>query len=513
MRLTRVSIPLVFMLALIGLGLVYGPSMVGRVAYAVAAKDHQADREHLAQLSDRDQMSGLFRAVAETVKPAVVVVHVKQRVTSSAVPQLDMNDFFKRFFGEDSPFDQQSPSPFGRQLPRRPSTPKREYFARGLGSGVIVDAENGYILTNWHVVRNADEVEVVLADKRRLSAEWVRTDRQTDLAIIKIDTDGLVEAPLGDSDTMDVGDLVLAIGAPEGLPQTVTMGIISAKSRTTGRRGYEDFIQTDAAINHGNSGGPMVNMRGEVIGINTAIVSRTGAHEGIGLAIPSNMAKNIMEQLIDTGEVVRGYLGVRIQEVTHELARSFELTEAKGALVAQVAEGGPAEAVGIEIGDIIVAVNGKEIETIDDLKNTVAALPIGQTVPVEILRNGETITVDVKITAQPTDMAQAFGGYVPEQTAELFGIRVATLTPELAQKYGYEESTEGVVIIRVDPDSPASEQDMKEGMVIKQVQGIEIRTAEDFAAAIEAADMEKGVRLLVADPRGQQRFVFLPPEE
>jgi len=513
MRLARISVPLVLVLAVIGLAVLYGPTIVGRVAYAVAVKENQANREHLAQLSQRDRISELFRAVSETVKPAVVVVHVKQRVVAPSVPELDMDEFFRRFFGEDSPFGRPSPGPFDRQLPKRRSSPRREYYARGLGSGVIVDAKNGYILTNWHVVRDADEVEVVLADKRRLSAEWVRTDRHTDLAIIKIDADSLVEAPLGDSDAMDVGDLVLAIGAPEGLPQTVTMGIISAKSRTTGRGGYEDFIQTDAAINHGNSGGPLVNMRGEVIGINTAIISRTGVNEGIGLAIPSNMAKNIMEQLIEKGKVVRGYLGVRIQPVTGELARSFGLSKARGALVAQIAAGGPAEKAGFQVGDIIVAINGKETETVNEVRNTIAALPVGKTVPIRVLRNGQEMTLNVAIAAQPADMERAFGGYVPEQTADLLGISVATPTPELAEEYGYEELPEGVVITRVEADSPAEEQGLREGMVIKQVQETDVKTAEEFTEAIEAADMEKGVRLLVTDPRGRQRFVFLAPED
>jgi len=260
---------------------VAGPMLVERIAYAAEKGSNQAVREELRQLSEREQISRLFRTVAKAVKPAVVEVHVRKR---EAAPSIDMDEFLRRFFGE--------------QVPPRDSRPERERYRilRGLGSGVIVDAKNGYILTNHHVVAEADEVDVVLADGKKLDAEIVGGDWQTDLAVVKVESDGLIDAPLGDSDKMEVGDWVLAIGSPEKLPQTVTAGIISAKGRKTGGRPYENFLQTDAAINHGNSGGPLVNMRGEVIGINAAIVSRTGVNEGIGLAIPSNMAVDLQRQ-------------------------------------------------------------------------------------------------------------------------------------------------------------------------------------------------------------------------
>jgi len=483
----------------------YGPTLVGRAAYAVAVGEAQAAREQLAELSKHDHLSTLFRAVSNAVKPAVVVVHLKQKVEARSNPQMD--DFLRRFFGDRMP----TPS-----VPRQRSQPKREFYSRGLGSGVIIDAKKGYVLTNWHVVRNADEVEIVLSDNRRLKAEWVRTDAATDLAIVKVKPDRLIDAPLGDSDKMDVGDWVLAIGAPEGLPQTVTAGIISAKGRTTGRGGsYQNFLQTDAAINHGNSGGPLVNMRGEVIGINSAIISRTGVNEGIGLSVPSNMAKSIMAQLIEKGKVVRGYLGVQIQNVDEKLAKSFKLPSMTGALVTQVAEGGPAEKAGIKAEDFIVSVDGKDIDNVNELRNAVAAVEPGKKVPFGIYRDGKKKTLTVKVASQPNDMTAAFGMEPTEGTASAtkYGIKVASLTRELAKKYGYDEPVKGVVVIEVTPTSDAAEQGLAEGMIILKAQGKDVTTPAQFRGALSGKDAQTGVRLLVTDKAGGKRFLFVSPEK
>lgn len=505
------ALPLAVAVIFVSFVVAYGPTLAGRAAYAVAAGEQRAAREQLAELSKHDRLSALFRGVAQAVKPAVVVVHVTQKFEMRS-PQMDMDEFFRRFFGD------RYPTPRTPQTPQTPEQPerKREYFSRGLGSGVIVDASKGHILTNWHVVRNAHEVQIVLSDNRRLKAEWVRTDAATDLAIIKVKPDRLIDAPLGDSDKMDVGDWVLAIGAPEGLPQTVTAGIISAKGRTTGRgESYQNFLQTDAAINHGNSGGPLVNMRGEVIGINSAIISRTGVNEGIGLSVPSNMARNIMAQLIEKGKVVRGYLGVRIQDVDEKLAKSFNLPSMEGALVSQVAEGGPAEKAGMKSGDFIVKINGKRVKSVNELRNVVATLTPEKSFPIEVYRDGKQKTLTVKIVVQPEDMAAAFGEETQPGTASAatYGVKVAAITSQTAEKYGLKESTRGVVVVEVEPGSDAAEQGLTEGMVILQVQGKNVTTPAEFSRITSDKDARNGVRLLVMEKSGGKRFLFISPKK
>jgi len=489
-----------------------GPPVARQITYAVESGRRQASITALAELGRHDRMSALFRDVAKAVKPAVVVVHVKQKVDYAPVPFPEMDDFFRRFFGDDVP----GPFRFRWRTPQR--QPEREFFyRRGLGSGVVVDAERGYVLTNWHVVHDADEVEIALHDGRKLDADWVRTDRQTDLAVLKIKPDRLHEARLGDSDHAEVGDWVLAIGAPEGLPQTVTAGIISAKGRTTGRGGYESLIQTDAAINHGNSGGPLVNMRGEVIGINTAIVSRTGVNEGIGLSIPSNMAKGIMRQLIDSGEVVRGYLGVTIQNVDDRLARSFNLPHRKGALVTMVAEGSPAEKAGVKTGDFIVELDGHAVEGVNELRNRVAAIEPGTQVKMGVYRDGRKQILHVRIGKQPADMAGAFGqgedGGRRDDAVGRFGLEVATMNDDYARKFGYSRKPQGVVILSVDERSSAAEQGLRPGDVITNVQGKEISSVDDLARSLSSKTSSPGVRMRVRSPNGGIRFVFVTPSK
>lgn len=505
---------LAVLLALIVSTTIWGPAALERAAYAVAAGQNQAERGNLAELSKHDQMSGLFRSVAKAVKPAVVVVQVKQRVAVQPIPWPDMDDFFKRFFDDSFPGQWQFRREFRWPNPRQEK--EQRFYQHGLGSGVIVDAEKGYVLTNWHVVRDADNVQVVLADGRKLDAEWVRTDKQTDLAVIKVKPDRLISAPLGDSDQMDVGDWVLAVGAPEGLPQTVTAGIISAKGRTTGRDGYENFLQTDAAINHGNSGGPLVNMRGEVIGVNTAIVSRTGVNEGIGLAIPSNMAKGVMAQLVDGGKVVRGYMGVNIQNVDENLARSFSLPDSQGALVAGVRDDSPAQKAGLRSGDFIVAVDGKGVKDVNDLRHRVAEIRPDTTVKIEYYRDGKKQSASVKITQQPSDVASESsdsGTPEPSDAAGRFGLKVADVNTELADRFGLKKSVKGAVILEVDENSDASDQGLRPGDVITEIQSTRITTAEDLVKALSATDAKDGVRLRVEDKAGNARFVFISPRK
>jgi len=390
MKAVRTWVPLALILALLAGALLMGPSLVERAAYAAERGEQRAVRAQLAELSKADHLSSLFRAVAKAVKPAVVEIRTQKRVE---VPD------FEDLLPEDFPFRFRFRTPQQRSAPR---------LRLGLGSGVIVDAEHGYILTCYHVVGDADEVEVVLANGRKFETQWVRSDPQTDIAVVKIAPDGLTEAPLGDSDAMQVGDWVLAIGAPHRLPQTVTAGIVSAKGRYgRGPVQYQDYIQTDAAINRGNSGGPLVNMTGEVIGLNNtiAVSSVFGGNEGVGFAIPSDLARTVMDQLIDTGKVVRGFLGILPQDLTDRHVESMDLPGTNGVLVASVVEGGPADKAGLKVWDVIVRINGKETSNANQLRFVIADIGPGASVPVVLYRDGREMTVEVKLTTQPKEMA------------------------------------------------------------------------------------------------------------
>ena len=487
----------------------------GSLRAATSETDPAAARSALAELRKHDDLSALFRTVAKAVGPAVVEVRV-----TKFVREPDMDDFMRRFFGDDTPFRFQFPDQDEGRNPglrsRRPSPQQPRQRQFGLGSGVIVDAEKGYVLTNYHVVGEADEVEVVLHDGRKFDAEWVRSDMQTDLAIVKIKPDRLVQAPLGDSDKAEVGDWVLAIGAPRGLAQTVTAGIISAKGRNQvgSRQMYQSFIQTDASINRGNSGGPLVNMSGEVIGINNSIASYSGGNEGIGFAIPSNMAGKVMSQLIDKGKVTRGFLGVEIRDIEDEgLADSFGLPTRQGALVERVRPDSPAAQAGLKEGDFIVSVGGTAVANSNELRNTVADLEVGKLVALEIYRDKKKQSLDIKIGSQPKDMAtsEEEGGPAAEVTAEKFGLKVATLTEALAKENGYKDAVKGVLIVEVETGSDAEEQEIRPGMIITHVKDQEIATVEQFKEATASDEAAKGIRLRVQDPNGVKRFVFLRP--
>jgi serine protease Do len=339
----------------------------------------------LAQGAQRD-----FVGIAKAVTPAVVNI-ATTREAKEAVGRAPFDDpFFRRFFGED----------FFRRFDR-----PQERKERSLGSGVIVNA-NGLIITNNHVVNKADDIRVVLSDKREFAAKLVGMDSKTDLAILRVDAGGLQTIPWGDSDGLEVGELVLAVGNPFGLNQTVTMGIVSAVGRASmGIAEYEDFIQTDAAINPGNSGGALVNARGELVGINTAIFSQSGGNMGIGFAVPSSMARSILDQLIKNGKVVRGWLGVSIQELSPELAQQFGVTGTNGVLVSEVLEDGPAKRAGLERGDIIQEYEGKAVDSPTQLRNAVARTNIGKKVTIKVLREGRTKAVELTVVEQPQSLA------------------------------------------------------------------------------------------------------------
>jgi serine protease Do len=484
------------------------PAGLGTGPRAACAQSQPPGRAELEKLAGQEQLSKLFAAVAEAVSPAVVEVRVTELVEVPASP------FGGLPFDIPFPFnDDELPFRFRRQ-PAQPEEPRQRRL-EGLGSGVIVDAKNGYVVTNEHVVGGADKVEVVLGDNRKFRAEWVRADAYSDVAVLKIPADNLAEAPLGNSDDIKVGDWVMAIGSPRGLTQTVTAGIISAKGRANGSNPYQRFLQTDAAINRGNSGGPLVNMRGEVIGLNNSIATFSGGFEGIGFAIPSNMVRQVMQQLIEGGQIVRGYLGIIPQDADTALAKSFNLPNAEGALVAFVEPGSPADKAGLKAGDFIVAIGDRHLTSQSDLRDAAAQAKPGEEVEVTFYRNGQKETARVKMTQRPerAEGRQQGPGAQKEESARRFGITVQTLTgpEELARRLNLPQGTEtqGVVITQVAPDSDAAEQDLSRGMVITHVQDRQVRTAEEFYNAMkEATD---GVRLRVAGARGGYRWVFIQP--
>ena len=495
------------------LGVAFAPAFIHQLAFAAKEGVNAANREEVAKLSQQEQLSRLFREVAKLAQPAVVEVRVKKRV---AVPSAD--DFVRRYFGDE---DQPVPGPFRRPSPRAPrrdggegGNGERFQTQNGLGSGVIVDEKAGYILTNWHVVGGADEVEIITTDGRRFETDWIRGDAQSDIAVLKLkgQIERLSSLPLGDSAAMDVGDLVLAVGSPEGLPQTVTSGIISAKQRTTGGRGYEDFLQTDASINHGNSGGPLVNMRAEIIGINTAIVSRTGVNEGIGLAIPSNMAKTVMRQLVEKGKVTRGYLGVTIQDVDERLARSFGLGESKGALVTGVQKGSPADKAGVQEEDFIVAVGGKPIENVNELRNRIADVAPGKQIEITVIRQGKKQNMKVEIAVQPAEMSGRPETQPEGEKAKDLGFEVETFSEQLAARFKYPAGAKGVIVADVDEGGEAAEAGLRPGMLVDRVGERAVTSVAEFRAAVASAQKEGGaVRLRIGMPDGGRRYMLITP--
>ncbi len=376
----------VFVIAAI---LFYIPFMIENISYHRTSGELRAYQENLAALQKGDTLSPLFHSISETIRPAVVVVQVSEKIEVQPQQEPGENDFLRWFFGGSGAPDESAPG-----------TPPQYLYKEGLGSGIIIDANDGYILTNWHVVHSADKINVTLPDGRVYSTKWVRSDSRTDLAVIKIDASDLISAPLGDSSKMQTGDLVLAVGAPEGLPHTVTSGIISAKERTTSD-GYETFLQTDAAINPGNSGGPLVNMLGQVIGVNTAIVSPVGANEGIGLSIPSNTAKIVMKQLIEKGKVTRGYIGIEIEDVNEADVKKLNLPDQHGALIVKVTPDSPAEEAGLKSDDVIVSVNGKQVSNTFDLLNDITSITPGQKATIEFYREGKKETVTIQVIKLP----------------------------------------------------------------------------------------------------------------
>ncbi|HDP24095.1 MAG TPA: DegQ family serine endoprotease [Deltaproteobacteria bacterium] len=450
----------------------------------------QAQEEGLENLK---QTGKAFATIAREASPAVVFIKVEKTVQSGPAigPSPFSDEFFRRFFGEPFP---NRPMPSPRQ---------RERQVRGQGSGFIISPD-GYILTNNHVVGEADRIQVKLLDGREFTAKVIGTDPPTDVAVIKIDAANLPVLAIGDSDTLEVGEWVLALGNPFGLSHTLTAGIVSALGRTSvGITDYEDFIQTDAAINPGNSGGPLINLEGKAIGINTAIYSGSGGYMGIGFAIPVNMAKNIYAQLVEHGEVTRGYLGVTIQDLTTELAKSFGLNDTNGVLISQVMPDTPAEKAGLKQGDIVVKFNGEPVESVAPFRNRVALVGPGTRVNITVLRDGKqktfTVTIERLASAQQAEPAR------PESLEKL-GLTVTNLTNELAERFGYQDES-GVLVTEVQQGSAAAAAGIRPGVLIQEVNRKQIKDVKEFEQAIEKGG-DKPILLLVKDERGS-RYIAL----
>jgi len=437
--------------------------------YASGSKISQQSIDILTQIGQATA------EIAETVKPAIVNILTTRtiKIQGNTNPFLD-DPFFRRFFGD------------------RLRVPKERKTA-SLGSGVIVDS-NGYILTTNHLIQGAEEINVTLSDKREFKGKIIGNDVMTDIGIIKIDADNLPTIKWGDSDKLRVGETVLAIGSPYGLSQTVTTGIVSAVGRANvGIADYEDFIQTDAAINLGNSGGALVNVRGELVGINTAIFTTSGGYQGIGFSIPTSMAKAVMDSLISKGKVIRGWLGVTIQPLTPELAKQFNLKEEKGALVGDVSEGSPAEKAGLQSGDVIIEYEGKKIEEPYQLRNMVANTPTGQEVELKIIRENKTETKKVTVSELPAEMQKPSKG---EYNNLLRGVTVQDLLPEIYNKLNIPKKLKGVIVSDMDEDSPAARV-LMQGDVIQGINRQKITSIKDYENMVSRINSDENILLLI----------------
>jgi len=439
------------------------------------------------------ETSKAFTEIVSTVSPAVV------NISATKVIQRETDGVFSDpFFDLFSPFND-----FG--MPKK-------WKEKSLGSGVIVSPD-GYIITNNHVVEKGEEIKVTLFDGRTFKGKLVGADQKTDIAIIQIDARKLPTLTWGDSERLQVGEFVLAIGNPYSLSHTVTMGIISAVGRANvGIADYEDFIQTDAAINPGNSGGPLVNVKGELIGINTAIFSRTGGYQGIGFAVPSNMVRIIMDQLVQRGKVTRGWIGVTIQELTPELSNKFGAKKAQGALVSDVMKDSPASKAGIKRGDIILEFNGRSVKDVSNLRNMVAQSKIGDEMGMKILRSGREYYVKVTIVEMPRarDVAEVIPDHATSDTqAELLtGLTIMDLTKETLKQLGYNKDEKGVIVVKVETGSPADEAEIRKGDIINEIDEKKIDSVEDFNRIASNIKRDKTV-LLFINRSGKRFYVVL----
>ncbi|HXY37912.1 MAG TPA: Do family serine endopeptidase [Planctomycetaceae bacterium] len=481
--------------------------MIAGAAVVVGEVGHS--KEH-AEARDVRELSKVFREVAKKARPSIVTILTTGKAQSARMPQFD---------GEDSPFGGNGPfgdlfknQPEFRQFRQRQMQP---VVPHGMGSGFVIDPR-GIIMTNTHVVNGAAEVKVRFADGRELTATGIKTDPRTDIAILRVTPkpgEHFEALPLGNSDLAEVGDWVLAVGSPFSLDMTVTAGIISAKGRRLDKSEREDFIQTDAAINPGNSGGPLLNLDGEVIGINTAISTRSGGYEGIGFAVPINMAHWVSDQLIANGSVHRAYLGVGIQPVKDTVAAVLHVSPGEGAVVGEIKPNSPAEKAGLKTYDVILDLNGQKVSGPTDLASVVERLDVGKTYPITIVRDGKRMTLSVTMKEMPAHYssfepedaeqgnAEKNGNSNEPQSFEELGIEVRELTPELTKQLGLKNA-KGVVVGTVKPGSPAAEAGLGEGMVIEAVNKQPVATAEQFKEAMKHASLKTGLLFQVRTDRG-----------
>jgi serine protease Do len=470
----------------------------------------EGGRQVPAAAASAQDLSAAFRFASQAVMPAVVTIQTTTEpvvVSGRNMPKLpegfdglpeEMQPFMKRFFGDD----------FSR-IPQQRSMPQEEK----MGSGVIIDP-SGIILTNNHVVSDAGKVIVHLQDSREFEASEVYTDPKTDIAVVRIEADGnLPVAEVGDSDQLEIGDWVLAVGSPFGLSETVTAGIISAKGRGLGITDREDFLQTDAAINPGNSGGPLVNVRGEVVGINTAISTRGGGNDGVGFAVPINLARWVADQLVSNGSVHRAFLGVGIQPVTSELAKQFGLKDVTGALVTEVRPDSAADAAGLQAGDAIVEFDGKQIDSPRTLQGVVEQAATGDKHHVAVIRDGKRMEIELTLKPMPESLAENAGGNTleshSESTFESLGLELSSLTKDLAEQAGVELGSGGVLITNVQAGSPADNAGLQPGMVIRRVRQTAVADIDAFRNAVEQATGTSDNLLLLVSTSSGSRFIVL----
>jgi serine protease Do len=465
--------------------------LLGASTFAIAHATQKAASNPSATLKLADANEGAsksgYAAVVKTVLPSVVNISSSKVVKLSRGMNEQMAPFFQQFFGHGAiPFD----------VPKD----RRE---RALGSGVIVSPE-GYVLTNNHVIDGATEVKVTLLDKHEYTARVIGADPKTDIALLKIDASNLRPITLGDSSRVEVGDTALAIGNPFGVGQTVTRGIISAIGRgNLGIEDYEDFIQTDAPINPGNSGGALINDRGELVGINTAILTHSQGSEGIGFAVPVNLARQVMDQLLKNGKVVRAYMGILPQDMTPEMAKAFGQKEARGVVVGDVTANSPAQQAGLQRGDILLDVNGKPVANSNALRNSISMMQPGTNVKLTVLRDGNERDFSLKLAEMPTETAAAKPDS-DDATQALEGVEVANLTPHLADKLGLPASATGVVVTDVDPSSKIAESGLRQGDVIQEVNRQPVTNVSEFQSALKKSG---GDPLLLVSRQGRTLFI------
>lgn len=454
---------------------------------AIAATGWTAEDNGIETLR---KTSKAFTEVAKKAVPAVVAVQVEQTVSSGMENSPFDDEFFRRFFGPQF----------------RPQQPQKEKRITGQGSGFIISSD-GYILTNNHVVAEAEKITVVLKDGRKLEAKKIGTDPDSDVALIKVEGKDFPTIEIGDSDALEIGEWVIAVGNPFGLSETVTVGIVSAKGRQVGITdgGYEDFIQTDAAINPGNSGGPLLDIDGKAIGMNSAIISQSGGYMGIGLAIPINMAMAVKEQLLTSGKVTRGYIGITMnpEGLTPELAESFGYKGENGILITEVLEESPAAEAGLKQGDIIVQLNGKEVVSNEAFRNAVSLMAPGTEIKLVIFRDGKEEKVMVKIGS----LSESKFATKTSEIGKQLGLAIVAIDSDVAKQLGVK-GEQGVVVAEVTPDSPADEVGIKPGMVILSVNRVEVNSVPEFNEALKETEETKAARLLVKTGRMAQYVVL-----